>query len=1154
MVAKEEANNPEVKALKRAKTSINIDQDKIENVGNTGKIDREKINSTYVGWKQIGNWEEKDELTQDDLLLDLSKETFMDNVLPEKFYGDWYHSLAIILIGGTLSFAFGKFKFSLAPVFIIILLSTLFYRTSIKKYRSSIRNLVQKEFTVQKIENDYESMEWLNMFLDKYWPVLEPSVSQMIVEQTNDILATNESIPNFVKAIWIDKFTLGVKPPRIEVAKTFNNTASDIVVMDWNVTFTPHDLSDMTAKQVRNYVNQKIIIKCKMFGLTIPIAISNVAFNVMTRIRFKLMTPFPHMETVNIQLLEVPDIDFIATLFGDSIFNWEIMAIPGLYSFIRQMAKKYMGPILLPPFSLQLNIPNLLSNTNLSMGVLEINIKNAKDLKTGSSIISASLDPYLSFELLNKKVGNTKTVRDSLNPVWNETLYILLNSFTDPLTITLMDKRARLKDKQFGRIELNLNSLHDTPVQKNLSANFLRNSKPIGNLTFDIKFFPTLQPKLLPNGIYEELPDLNTGIAKIVVEEIESVNDVLKKETYSVDVFLNAKNVIKSSTVTSDDIFKFNETYEAVISDRRKASYRFVVKDSKGNIVTSTIQSLNELIDRTEIDKKNIPLKGNKGTIKVTTYWRPVRLDFGNSSIAYTPPIGTLRVYISRANNLPNLETIGKIDPYTKVLVNGISKGRTDEKESTLDPIWNQSIYVAVTSPNQRVTLEVMDVETINKDRTVGQFNINIQDLFHKNKNDEYEQVIDTEPRVGKLITKKGPRGTLTYFVSFYPVKPVLTLEEILDSEKLDKKKLELKQKEEKKDKLTKEELESFEEEKLEIDEFDSLLSKKQKLDLNQLTSFKSGVLAISVLDGTVPRPNVYVQAFFDGNGHARFVSPKISTSIINNGWTGDVAIKELDYSVTTFRVTKNMNANKVEDCICEVTVPTAELIKNCYYKPSILNLSGEGSGKLLLQTQWFPLDTKALPQSDLITNEGELTIRVKNAENLVASDTNGFSDPYVKFYLNDEEDAFYKSKTKKKTLNPTWNETCTCIIKNRVNDIINIKIVDWDATSTNDDIGEAILKLSDVKPDGVTQLSIPIDAEGEDGGVLHLEFEFKPRYITTVCKRETNVGDVAAKGLTAGIKVGSTVVGTGIGTVGKIGKGIFGVTKLHRGKKESQD
>ena len=128
--------------------------------------------------------------------MDLTKDTILDNLIPEKFYGDWYHTLAIVALAGTLSFLMGKLKWSLAPVFFIIVITSLYYRTSSRKYRSSIRNLVQKEFTVQNIEDDCETMEWLNTFLDKYWPILEPSVSQMIVDQVDDILATNPNILN----------------------------------------------------------------------------------------------------------------------------------------------------------------------------------------------------------------------------------------------------------------------------------------------------------------------------------------------------------------------------------------------------------------------------------------------------------------------------------------------------------------------------------------------------------------------------------------------------------------------------------------------------------------------------------------------------------------------------------------------------------------------------------------------------------------------------------------------------------------------------------------------------------------------------------------------------------------------------------------------
>lgn len=91
-----------------------------------------------------------------------------------------------------------------------------------------------------------------------------------------------------------------------------------------------------------------------------------------------------------------------------------------------------------------------------------------------------------------------------MNPVWNETSYILVRSLTDSLTVSVVDKRVKLKDKQFGGIEINLNTLSTTPVQKNLKANFLRNSKKIGTLSFDLRHFPTLQPKKLPNGDVEE--------------------------------------------------------------------------------------------------------------------------------------------------------------------------------------------------------------------------------------------------------------------------------------------------------------------------------------------------------------------------------------------------------------------------------------------------------------------------------------------------------------------------------------------------------------------------------------------------------------------------------------------------------------------------
>ncbi len=54
-----------------------------------------------------------------------------------------------------------------------------------------------------------------------------------------------------------------------------------------------------------------------------------------------------------------------------------------------------------------------------------------------------------------------------------------------------------------------------------------------------------------------------------------------------------------------------------------------------------------------------------------------------------------------------------------------------------------------------------------------------------------------------------------------------------------------------------------------------------------------------------------------------------------------------------------------------------------------------------MIQAEWFSVLTTKLPQSDLITNFGELKVTVKNATNVPISDLNGFSDPYVKLHLN---------------------------------------------------------------------------------------------------------------------------------------------------------
>ncbi|KAM9899345.1 hypothetical protein OXX79_005773, partial [Metschnikowia pulcherrima] len=126
---------------------------------------RQPVPPTYRGWKEVGHFENADTLTGDDEAVDLlSRGSLFDLYLPAVAYGDWYHNVGYLI--------------------------------------------AQREFSIRSIENDYETMDWLNVFLEKFWHFLEPSVAQIVTDQVNPILAASPA-PAFVKSLWLDAFTAG---------------------------------------------------------------------------------------------------------------------------------------------------------------------------------------------------------------------------------------------------------------------------------------------------------------------------------------------------------------------------------------------------------------------------------------------------------------------------------------------------------------------------------------------------------------------------------------------------------------------------------------------------------------------------------------------------------------------------------------------------------------------------------------------------------------------------------------------------------------------------------------------------------------------------------------------------------------------------------
>ncbi|XP_058132281.1 multiple C2 and transmembrane domain-containing protein 1 isoform X2 [Dasypus novemcinctus] len=111
----------------------------------------------------------------------------------------------------------------------------------------------------------------------------------------------------------------------------------------------------------------------------------------------------------------------------------------------------------------------------------------------------------------------------------------------------------------------------------------------------------------------------------------------------------------------------------------------------------------------------------------------------------------------------------------------------------------------------------------------------------------------------------------------------------------------------------------------------------------------------------------------------------------------------------------------------------------------------------------------------------GIVSITLIEGRDLKAMDSNGFSDPYVKFRLGHQK---YKSKIMPKTLNPQWREQFDFHLYEERGGIIDITAWDKDAGKRDDFIGRCQVDLSALSREQTHKLELQLE-EGEGHLVL---------------------------------------------------------------------
>ncbi|TVY45679.1 Uncharacterized protein LSUB1_G000436 [Lachnellula subtilissima] len=1118
-------------------------------------------------------------------------QTWVEGKLEDKFFGDWYHNTAVIIFACLASWLVATLGGGLAWVFLIMATCGTYYRTSIRRVRRNFRDDVNRELSKHKLDTDTESLEWINSFMVKFWPIFQPVLAETIINSVDQVLST--STPAFLDSLRMKTFTLGSKPPRMEHVKTYPKAEDDVVLMDWKFSFTPTDQSDMTSRQIRNKVNPKVVLEIRigkaMISKGLDVIVEDMAFSGLMQVRIKLQIPFPHIEKVEICFLEKPHIDYVCKPLGGDTLGFDINFIPGLETFILDQIHANIGPIMYAPNVFPIEVAKMLSGSAVdqAIGVMTVTLHGAQGLKNPDKF-AGTPDPYTVLSFNNgTALAQTKIIKENANPRWNETMYVIVTSFNDVLTLQVFDFNEYRKDKELGTATFPLERVQELTEYENEQLEVMANGKARGVILSDIRFFPVLEGRDLPDGKKEPPPESNTGIARITVEQAKDLDGtkslIGQLNPYAV-LLLNNKeiHVTRKLKRTNNPIWD-NGSKEVLITDRKTARLGLVIKDDRdisADPILGTYQvKLDDMLRLMEEGKEWYNLaSAQSGRVKMTLQWKPVALTgIGAGTGGYVTPIGVMRFHFKNAQNLRNLETLGKSDPYVRVLLSGIEKGRTVTFQNNLNPDWDEVIYVPVHSTREKLTLEVMDQETINSDRSLGSVEVTAADYISQAENGEY-LVHDTKTLLTaglRMHGKGSPKGTLNYTASFYP------LLNIADPEEDEEEAAETKKSSERgrisvdsnKSSDTKDAVVTANDKVNGSAEVDASLAKtlaegekeqedtkdteektlaKIRLSPEELMKYESGLIIFKILDVDLTHSNVHVEVVIDDMAFPSYSSSTVRSKKANVDEIGDCFVRELEFSKITLRIREkgaSKGDEKKDNTLAKLTGNTMDTLKQCLNNPTILKLKDdEGrTNSVKVSLKYIPVKM-TLDPSESINNMGKLRVDVLDASDLPSADRNGYSDPYCKFELNGKE--VFKTKVQKKTLQPAWNEFFEMDIASRTAAKFVCRVYDWDFGDKADFLGSADINLDLLDPFRAHEYNLVLDGKS---GSVRLRLLFRPDYVTRSRQgSSTFSGTFATPGKIVTGVAGAPIKGVGFAAHG-VGKGASFIRHGFKSKKKGE-
>lgn len=1056
-------------------------------------------------WKNIGAWDIE---SSHDKEKELRRMKAIEEYVVDHLYGDWYWNSVLPIGVCFFAYMFARIGFSFLWLPVVLLAASSVYRGEFRRFERDVRDDMCRINAANRLEEDVETMEWLNSFLAKFWVIYMPALSDLVMFQANEILKV--SAPGFgIDALSLDEFTLGSKAPRVDSIKSYTRKGHDHVEMDWAFSFTPNDTDDMTKNEIKKKISPKVALGITVgkafISKSLPVLVEDMSFTGRMNIKLKLNETFPHIKMVSVQFLEAPVIDYSLKPVGGDTFGLDIMTfIPGLSSFVNGLIHSTLRPMLYAPNSLDIDVGEIMAQqSNDSIGVVAVTIKRVVKLKSATEIKNNEFNVYVQIGVSNNPAikERTKVKKNTTDPVYLETKYILVNSLeSNQLEFDVFHMIPdKADDLSLGIALIQLDDLLQNEVLADMSKNIIESGKVVGKIEYDLRWFPALKDEVLEDGTKEENVDTEVGIMKLSLygaQDLDLSQSVIGILNPYAEVFVNNELIKTSRRLRRTNEPDFGVSFESLVTQQSQTQIQVLIKDSAEDAIVGRLDAnLQDLIFESSRGQQWItalPVRpgGHPAKFRIGAKWKGLGMDDETLGVQNNPPIGGLRLHIRQANGLVNLESVGDVDPYVRIVQNGKLKAKTSIIANTSNPIFDNVFYLPVSNEHQHVLLDILDAEPEGKDRPLGSCAITVKDFLKKSEEGYFLGYEGSEEIIEQSVLYNGKSyGTMTYSVSFYPNIPVYSyaqlnnLDEYLELKK--KEELEEKARIERDEKLYKENPGQYEWVEMQDDNIGE--PTRVEMPLESAVKYRTGDILVHITKGRFSKPDFYVHTLFDDNAYPSGVTNKCETRVLNTPSTVEAFMRDLPNSKTVFRLARRAEVQDPKEVVAEKIFNTLDLLKKAYAKPYTISIDLRNT--LTFTMEFIPSAVKLGPL-DTVLDVGYVKLEILSGENLMSVDSNGKSDPTCVVKLNGVE--IYKTDHKRKTLDPIWNEAVYFPMLSRSRDKLILDVFDWDLTHDDEFLGRAYVDLSTISPNESTQFQVNLDMQG----TLTLRATFKPEFI----------------------------------------------------------